>query len=115
MTTLEYFFLILLGIQFFHSIEELSTGFHKKFPLVQMKFRTFLLFEILFFSFWVSIFVLKDFQYRDQFMAFFNILMFANGLWHIVWWGVVKKYVPGLITAPLFIVAFAIFYSTLPW
>jgi len=110
MTTLELFYTILLGIQFIHSIEELSNGFHEKFPLFKMKFRTFLIFEIIFFSFWVLIFLAKEFQYRDQFMAFFNLLMFANGIWHLVWWGIVKKYVPGLVTAPLFVITFMIFY-----
>ncbi len=110
MTTLEYFFAVFLGIQFFHSIEELSMGFHEKFPLFKMKFRTFLTFEILFFAFWLGIFFFKDFQFREQFIAFFNILMFANGLWHMVWWGIVKRYVPGLMTAPLFIMVFLVFY-----
>ena len=110
MTALEYFFTILLGIQIFHSIEELSNGFHEKFPLVKMKFHTFLFFEILFFVFWVAVFFFKGFQYRDQFMAMFNVLMFSNGLWHMVWWGIVKKYVPGLVTAPLFVITFLVFY-----
>lgn len=110
MTALEYFFIILLGIQFFHSIEELSNGFHEKFPLIKMKFQTFLILEILFFGFWVTVFFFNGFQYRDQLMAFFNVLMFANGIWHMVWWGIVKKYVPGLVTAPLFVITFLIFY-----
>lgn len=108
--TLEYFFAIFLGIQFFHSIEELSNGFHEKFPLAKMKFKTFLILEVLFFGFWVAVFVFKNLQYREQLMAIFNILMFANGLWHMVWWGIAKKYVPGLITAPLFVITFIIFY-----
>ena len=110
MTILEYFFAILLGIQFFHSIEELSNGFHEKFPLVKMKFKIFMAFEIIFFGFWIAVFLFTSFKYRNQFMAFFNILMFANGLWHIVWWGITKKYVPGLVTAPLFVITFLIFY-----
>lgn len=110
MSDLELFFVIFLVIQFFHSIEELSNDFNEKFPLVKMKFRTFLCFEILFFGFWVAIFLLKDFIYRDELMAFFNLIMFANGLWHMVWWGIVKKYVPGLVTAPLFVLTFMVFY-----
>lgn len=113
MNSLELFFLVLLAIQFFHSIEELSTGFHRRFPLRKMKFTTFLCLEILFFGWWILIFWLKQFEYRDQLLAFFNLLMFANGLWHLVWWGIVKKYVPGLATAPLFIIAFIIFYLQL--
>lgn len=110
MTALEYFFILLLGIQFFHSIEELSNGFHEKFPLVKMKFRTFLFFEVLFFCFWITVLLFKDLSYRNELMAVFNVLMFANGLWHMVWWGIVKKYVPGLVTAPLFVITFLFFY-----
>ncbi len=54
--------------------------------------------------------MLKQFPNRDYLMGFFNVLMFANGLWHIAWFGIVKKYVPGLVTAPLFIITFLIFY-----
>jgi len=110
MTTLELYFTILLGIQILHSTEELSNGFHEKFPLFKMKFRTFLFFEIVFLGFWIAVFFLKELPARDQLMALFNILMFANGLWHMVWWGIVKKYVPGLITAPLLVVTFLVFY-----
>jgi hypothetical protein len=39
--------------------------------------------------------------------------MFTNGIWHIAWWGIEKKYVPGLVTAPLFVIAFSIFYYQL--
>lgn len=104
------FFLLLLSIQFFHSIEELATGFHEKFPLVKMKFRTFLFLEACFFGFWMVVLLLSRMPYREQLMAFFNILMFANGFWHLVWWGIVKKYVPGLVTAPFFVIIFLVFY-----
>ncbi|MDA1292396.1 MAG: HXXEE domain-containing protein [bacterium] len=110
MASLETVFAILLGIQFLHSIEELSTGFHKQFPLGAMKFRTFLAFEIIFLGFWITVFFMKGFLYRESLMAFFNVLMFANGLWHMVWWGIVKRYVPGLVTAPLFVITFLVFY-----
>lgn len=107
---LETTFTILLGIQFFHSIEELSTKFHERFPLFKMKWQTFLLFEIIFLSFFLSVLLFENLANRDVWMAIFTILMFANGLWHIVWWGIEKKYVPGLCTAPLFIITFLIFY-----
>lgn len=99
----------MLAIQFIHSIEELSTGFHEKFPLFKMKFLTFLIFEILFLGFFVAV-LLAPIPFREQLMALFIVLMFANGLWHMVWWGIVKRYVPGLITAPLFVVIFFVFY-----
>jgi len=110
---LELFFIISLGIQLIHSIEELSNNFHNKFPLFKMKFKTFLTFEIIFFLFWLLVLLLSIFPFRNYFMGFFIVLMFANGLWHLVWWGITKKYVPGLITAPLFIINFIIFYFKL--
>ncbi|HLA69233.1 MAG TPA: HXXEE domain-containing protein [Bacteroidota bacterium] len=33
-----------------------------------------------------------------------------NGLWHMVWWGIAKHYVPGLATAPLFVMTFIVYY-----
>ena len=62
MMGLEIFFMVLLIIQFFHSIEELANGFHEKFPLGKMKFRTFLTFEILFLGFWVGVCFLRNFS-----------------------------------------------------
>ena len=109
MITLEYFFLIMLGIQFLHSIEELSNKFHEKFPLFPMTFRFFLSFEVIFFSFWTLIYFV-EIPFREYLMAFFVLLMFGNGIWHITWYGIEKKYVPGIITAPLFVIAFSIFY-----
>jgi len=110
MSTLELYFIIFLGIQFFHSIEELTQCFHKRFPFGKLKFKTFLSFEILFFGLWILIFFLDQLAIRNQLLAFFMLLMFANGLWHLVWWGIEKKYVPGLITAPLFVIGFVIYY-----
>jgi hypothetical protein len=55
-----------------------------------------------------------DFPLREPLMASFNILMFANGLWHVVWCWFGEKgknYVPGLVTAPLHILTFLLYYS----
>ena len=109
-SNVEFYFTFFLIIQFFHSIEELSNGFHDKFPLFKMTFKFFLLFELTFFIFWISVMLIEQFPSRSHLMSFFNILMFINGWWHIVWFAIVKKYVPGLITAPLFILLFFVFY-----
>jgi hypothetical protein len=104
-------FSMMLGIQFLHSIEELSTGFHRKWYLFAMPFPVFLAFEIAFLSFWIAILLLPDFPHRTGFMMFFNLLMFANGIQHLVWAAAVKRYVPGLVTAPLFLIAFLWAYT----
>jgi hypothetical protein len=101
---------ILLGIQCLHSIEELSTGFHRTWYLFSMRFASFVAFEIVFLSFWIVVLLMPTFPYRTSFMSFFALLMFANGIQHLVWAGVVKKYVPGLATAPLLIIVFLWFY-----
>lgn len=69
-----------------------------------------MIFEIVFLGFWIMVFCLNNFPMRNQLMAFFNVLMFANGIWHFTWFGIEKKYVPGIITAPFFILVFFIFY-----
>lgn len=110
MTSLEQFFLISLAVQFTHSIEELSTGFHKKWYLFKMPFWVFLLFEILFTTFWVIVLITSSFPHRETFQLVFLYIMLANGLQHIIWWGIVKKYVPGLVTAHLHLLVFLAFY-----
>ncbi len=103
-------YMIFLILQCLHSLEEIATGFHKKWYLFTMSFSLFLTWEILFQTFWIFILFSSDFPQRNSFMAFFTLLMFANGVQHLVWAGVIKKYVPGLFTAPLFILAFLWFY-----
>ena len=110
MATLEIYFIIFLIIQFFHSIEELTNKFHKKFPFGKLKFKNFFLFEVLFLAFWLSILILDQLKYRNILMSIFILLMFANGIWHIVWWRMKKKYVPGIFTAPWFVIVFLFFY-----
>jgi hypothetical protein len=34
----------------------------------------------------------------------------VNGIWHLVWSGIERRYRPGLYTAPFFIVIFIVFY-----
>ncbi|OGE31964.1 hypothetical protein A2631_02485 [Candidatus Daviesbacteria bacterium RIFCSPHIGHO2_01_FULL_44_29] len=110
MSLLEQFFLISVLVQIAHVLEELFTGFHKKWYAFKMPFWVFLLFELVFEGFWISVYFLQDFPNRQYFQAFFLVLMFANGVQHIVWSGVAKKYVPGLITAPIHILVFLFFY-----
>lgn len=110
MNLLEQFFTISLLIQVIHAIEELTTGFNKKWYAFKIPFWVFLAFEIIFEGFWIAVWLLQDFPNRTLLQAFFLALMFANGVQHIVWAGNVKKYVPGLITAPVHIIVFLVYY-----
>lgn len=101
---LEQFAIVIFIVQIFHSIEELSTGFHKKWYLFKMPFWVFLTFEICFTIFWAYVLLVPTFPHRLSFLSFFIALMLANGLQHIIWWRFAKKYVPGLITAPIHVV-----------
>lgn len=83
-------------IQIIHSIEELSTGFHKKWYLFKMPFYIFLLFEICFTFIWYLVIFTNN---NEKYVLFYLILMFANAIQHLVWFGIQKKYVPGLVTA----------------
>jgi hypothetical protein len=113
MSPLEQFFAISLLVQIAHSIEELSTGFHKKWYAFKMPFWVFLTFEVVFESFWIIVWLFQDFPSRVYLQAIFLALMFANGVQHIVWAGILKKYVPGLVTTPLHIIVFLMFYFRL--
>src|SRR3989344_2430020 len=110
MTTVSYFALLIYFIQLAHSLEELSTGFHKKWYLYKLPFWVFLGFEVLFNIFWGIVIYRNQFPNREYLLAIFIVLMFANGVQHLVWAGIVKRYVPGLITAIFHIILFLIFY-----
>lgn len=110
---IEVFFRLLVGIQVIHSFEEMYTRFDKHWPVWKMSRQTFITFEIIFSLLLLLVVFYKDFPGRLLFMQSFNLLMFANGIWHLMWAGVVKKYVPGLITAPLFLVVFCVYYFSL--
>src|SRR3989338_1847505 len=109
---LEQFFLIALLVQLVHSAEELASGFHRRWYLFKMSIRTFLAFEILFSAFWIFVFFSTSLPYRVYLQAFFLVLMFANGVQHLVWWGSEKRYVPGLVTAFVHLAVFLVFYFT---
>ena len=112
MANLETFYLLSLGVQLVHSIEELSTGFHKKWYLFKMPFWIFLVFEIGFTAFWMVVLFSPAFPYRIFLQTLFLLLMFANGVQHLVWYGNTKKYVSGLLTAPLHVVTTSIYFLT---
>lgn len=107
---LDYFFIASLLVQCAHSLEELVTGFHKKWYLFRMPFFVFLAFEIIFLSFFVFVQLNSLLPFRSELQAFFLLLMFANGVQHVVWAACVRTYVPGLLTAPLHLLVFVFFF-----
>lgn len=71
-----------------------------------MPFWVFLLFEITFTLLIVS-YAMGWIKYKNElFMHGFILLMLLNAADHIVWSLTVDRYVPGLITAPLFVLTF---------
>lgn len=99
---------LMFFVQILHSIEELLTGFHRRWYVFKMPFWVFLTFEIVHNFFWGVVIFTHWLPYKPQLTMFFIALMLVNGIQHFVWSAVTKKYVPGLITAPLHIVLFLI-------
>jgi len=98
------------AVQIFHSIEELATGFHKKWFFFKMSFKFFFSFEIIHNLLWLFVLLNTQLPYRKYLLVFFLLLMFAQSLWHLAWWAMKKQYVPGLVTAPIHIILFLLFY-----
>ncbi len=110
MNLLQLFASLILVVQIVHSIEEITTGFHKRWFFFKMSFKFFLIFEILHNLFWIAVVLFQQFPYRLNLLALFIVLMFAQSLWHLAWWTMEKKYVPGLITAIIHVALFLVFY-----
>ena len=110
MNVVETFYIYFVLLYLFHSQEEIYFHFEKVWPLWKMSRRFFIIMEILLSVFVISIIFIKTYPYRIYLMSTFNIIMFANGIWHITGAALTKKYVPGLITAPFAVVLFLIYY-----
>jgi Protein of unknown function with HXXEE motif len=111
MTTHGYF--LLLGTtQLVHSQEEIWTGFHKKWFVFTMPLWVFIAWEVLFSLPIVACMLNPKLSFISWYVPLFALLMFVNGMEHIIWGAVSKKYVPGLITAPVFIIIFCFYYFT---
>jgi hypothetical protein len=96
-------------VQLLHSIEELLNNFHKRWFYKKLSFHFFLTFEILHDIFWGLVIFFPAFPFRLFLLNIFTLLMFANGVEHIVWYMWEKKYIPGLLTAPIHVLSYTIF------
>ena len=112
MTSYNYF--VLLGIiQLVHSQEEIWTGFHKRWFVFTMPRWVFITFEVLFSLPIIAYISDSHLPFTNVYMPAFALTMLINGIEHIVWGLVSKKYVPGLVTAPLFVIVFVFYYISL--
>jgi hypothetical protein len=112
MTTYSYF--VIFGIlQIIHSQEEIWTGFHEKWFVFSMPRWLFLTFEFVLSATIITYTFKPQLNGADHFMQWFIFAMLLNGIEHIVWAAVKKTYVPGLVTAPFFVLLFAAYYKQL--
>lgn len=95
--------------QLAHSFEELTRGFHKKWYVFKMPFLVFLTFEILFNLFWAVAIFSNMLPYKGILLMVWVVLITLNGIQHVIWAMIEKKYVPGLYTAPIHLVLVATF------
>lgn len=106
----EYgYYLLFASTQLIHSQEEIWTDFHKRWFIFTMPRWLFVSFEAVFSAIILLYAVWPHLSFAHQFMTVFAWLMLANGLEHIIWAIVEKRYVPGLITAPLFLIIFGLY------
>lgn len=109
MITFWQLIIMMYVVQLTHSIEELVTGFPQRWFFRKLDPKGFLVFEIFHNAFWGIVIATPAFPLRAQLLGLFVLLMFANGVEHIVWALWKKRYVPGLLTAPLHVIAASAF------
>ncbi len=109
---LEQYYAVFVVLQVIHSQEEIYTGFHNKWPVFSLSKKAFVAFELAFSLFIVSMFFIRALTFRDLWFYLFNLLMFANGVEHLIWAASVKKYVPGLISSFALTAFFLYYYLT---
>ena len=110
----SYIYFTLLGLtQLVHSQEEIWTGFNRIWFVFTMPLWAFVAFEVLFSVPIVAYIVDPKLPLAHWYMPLFALVMLINGVGHIVWGLVERRYVPGLITAPFFVVLFSLYYLTL--
>ena len=110
MDLVEKFYTYFVIVYLLHSQEEIYFHFEKIWPLWKMSRKFFITMEILLSILLISTIFIKVYPYRVFLMSLFNLLMFANGIWHITGAVLAKKYIPGLITAPFAVILFVIYY-----
>jgi hypothetical protein len=102
----EDFYPAFVVLQLIHSQEEIWTGFHNKWFLFTMPRWVFIGFEIVLSVTILAYLFLPNLPSPAIFKQVFIFVMLLNGFEHTIWALVKKSYVPGLVTAPGFIILF---------
>ncbi|OGK63048.1 hypothetical protein A2334_00210 [Candidatus Roizmanbacteria bacterium RIFOXYB2_FULL_38_10] len=113
MGLVERYYTYFVIIYLFHSQEEIYTHFEKVWPLWKMSRRFFITMEILLSTLLISAIFITNYPYRIGLMSIFNLVMFANGIWHITGAILAKRYIPGLVSSPFAVILFLIYYFQL--
>ncbi len=107
-------YFVMIGLtQLVHAQEEIWANFHKRWFVFTMPRWIFITFEVVFSAVIVAYIVKADLAFAGIFVPLFCLTMFVNGIGHIVWGLVTKKYVPGLVTAPILSILFVLYFISL--
>lgn len=109
---IEQYYAVFVALQLIHSQEEIHTGFHSKWPVFSWPKKAFVAFELVFSLFIVGMLFVRSLPFRELWFYLFNLLMFANGVEHLIWAASVKKYVPGLVSSFALTAFFLYYYLT---
>lgn len=110
----EYGYFVLFGLtQLAHSQEEIWTGFHKRWFVFKMPQWLFIVFESALSILIIVYIIWPGLPFAGILMPAFALIMLINGLGHVIWAIIERQYVPGLATAPLFLIIFAFYFADL--
>ena len=109
-----YGYFVAFGVvQLIHSQEEIWTNFHRRWFVFKMPRWVFISFEIVLSAFIVLYMIQPGIAPVSVVVPIFALVMLINGLEHVIWGLVEKRYVPGLVTAPAFIIIFLAYFFEL--
>lgn len=111
--SLHAYFIAFGVVQLAHSQEEIWTGFHKKWFLFTMPRWVFIAFEVVLSATILAYMLNLHLVGATVFSQWFIFAMLLNAMEHIIWGAIKKSYVPGLITAPIFLALFIPYYANL--
>jgi hypothetical protein len=101
MTKIAYIIIILTAVLLAHLLEEVKTGFRKKFILGRMPKTAFVLFNVAIYSYALITIILafKNNPVAYQLAWIYGVAMILNAALHIGIMAVKRSYFPGGITA----------------